>query len=445
MSNASEPITGRTADRKHVLIVGAGTFQLPLVQDSARDYAVSLAAPVISTRFEPYYEDSVICDVRDFQTILDFARGLDHPIDGVLTDATDIPVLTVARVANALGLVGIPEETARLFTDKSLMRQKMDELGIKTLPHKTVHSIDEARQVFAEIGGEVIIKPLDAQGSRGVQVCSTEEELIAKYAEAERWSSDVAGNGVLIEKLACGREFVVEGLALNHEFWNLCIGDTLYFDLEDSLSAKERTFPTTADDELRDRVLKLNEEIVTGFGLKHGITHSEFIMDGDDIYLIETAARGGGAFISSDLIPLSCGLDTSRFLLGVATGEIRTSEDVAALFGFSDVAELDSIALRPQKHCAYVGFYIPEGEVLSVEGAEEVRSLPYVHRTQIEGIENRVGTIIRDEHSDKTTRLLITLEADSRAQLEERMAHVRDTLKMEVRSPEGEIVGLIWS
>ena len=76
-----------------------------------------------------------------------------------------------------------------------------------------------------------------------------------------------------------------------YEFHNACIGDTLYFDLPDAFAAKSRIFPTVADDELRQRVLDLNTEIITGFGLKQGITHSEFIMDGDDIYLIETAAH----------------------------------------------------------------------------------------------------------------------------------------------------------
>ena len=55
-----------------------------------------------------------------------------------------------------------------------------------------------------------------------------------------------------------------------------------------------------------------------------------------------------------------------------------------------------------------------------------------------------MGTTIHDAHSDKTTRLLITLEADSRTQLEERMAYIRETLRMNVRTPNGAIAGLIW-
>ncbi|MDO4533358.1 MAG: ATP-grasp domain-containing protein, partial [Coriobacteriia bacterium] len=303
----------------------------------------------------------------------------------------------------------------------------------------------EAIDAFDAIPGDVIIKPVDSQGSRGVQVCRTKEELVEKYPEAARWSSAESKGSVLIEKyIGGGREFVVEGLAFDDDFWNLCIGDTFYFDIDDSLSAKERTFPTIANDELRDRVLKLNEQIIRGFGLKQGITHSEFIMDGDDIYLLETAARGGGAFISSDLIPLSCGLDTAKYLVGIATGTVKSVGDIVEMMGLASADELDTIALNPLQHCCYVAFYIPAGTVLSVQGADEVRSLPYVHRTQIEHLEDLVGATLTSENTDKTSRYLVTISAPDRGTLEERMQFVRNTIKMDIQTPEGDIVGLIW-
>lgn len=123
-------------------------------------------------------------------------------------------------------------------------------------------------------------------------------------------------------------------------FRNLICGDTHYFDLPDAFAAKSRIFPTTAETELAERVCALNTRIITGFGLKQGITHSEFIMDGDQIYLMETAARGGGVYISSDLIHLSTGLCTEDFLLDIAEGvcaEVRSccpSSACAAIWPF---------------------------------------------------------------------------------------------------------------
>lgn len=407
-------------NKKNILIIGAGDFQLPLVQRASLSYNVLLAAPVVSDVFKPYIADALLIDVRDKEGILAYAR--EKSICGVITDQTDIAVRSVAYVAENLGLPGIGYETGCLFTDKSLMRKRMAELGIKLLPNRTVSSFDEALAYYREIGGNVIIKPLDTQGSRGVQICRSEEELEAKYAEAARWSSN---HNVLIERFATGREFLVEGLSLDYEFRNLCIGDTLYFDLPDAFAAKSRIFPTEADDGLRQRVLDLNTRIITGFGLKQGLTHSEYIMDGDDIYLIETAARGGGVFISSDLIHYSCGLDTEGFLLDIATGQQKGLPPI-----------------KPQQCvCGYLAFYIPVGKVVRVSGVREVQELPFVHRNQLDklhvGIENKEG------HTDKTSRLALIISAPDRETFKERAALVRSMLQVETETENG-ILPLIW-
>ena len=404
----------------NILIIGAGDFQLPLVQRASLSYNVLLAAPVVSDIFKPYIKDAFLVDVRDKEQILDYARK--NRICGVITDQTDIAVRSVAYVAEQMGLPGIGYETGCLFTDKSRMRARMAELGIKLLPNRTVASLEEAEAYYSEIGGSVIIKPLDTQGSRGVQVCRSASELASKYEEAARWSSN---HNVLIERFATGREFVVEGLALDYAFRNLCIGDTLYFDLPDAFAAKSRIFPTVADDALRQRVLDLNTEIITGFGLRQGITHSEFIMDGDDIYLIETAARGGGVFISSDLIHLSCGLDTEGFLLDIASGRQKGLPEI-----------------RPQQCvCGYLAFYIPVGKVVSVRGVREVQALPFVHRNQLDKL--RVGMENREGHTDKTSRLALILSAPDRASFEERASLVRSMLQVETETDSG-IMPLIW-
>ena len=432
------------ASRKKLLVIGAGDFQLALVKRAALMCDVLLAAPVIGKPFEPYITDALYCDVRDFDRILEFAQGanrFDKPVDGVITDETDIPVLTVARVAEAMGLPGIGPDTARLFTNKALMRTKMEELGLKVLPHKTVRSLEEAVDAFKEIGTTVIIKPLDAQGSRGVKRCSNVQEIVDYYNEAARWSTS---HRVMVEQCATGREFVVEGLALDYEYQNLCIGDTIYFKTVESLSAKERTFPTVADDALRDRVLELNTKIITGFGLKQGITHSEFVMEGDDIYLIETAARGGGAFISSDLIPFSCGLVSEDLLVRMALGEVKTYDDLRQLRVLDYMPNGEEPALHPRQHCGYLAFYIPMGVVEAVRGVKEVLALPYIGNTQIEGLENLVGADYSQGHSDKTSRFLVTFHADTREELERRMAHIRSTIEVDVREPDGTLTGLIW-
>lgn len=420
--------TDQTRPRKKILIIGAGDFQLPLVQQAAKTCQVLLAAPVISEAFDPYISDRLIVDVRDESAILAFAR--EHKIDGVITDQTDIAVRSVAYVAEKMGLPGIGYETGLLFTDKSRMRKRLSELGLPLLANRTVSSVEDAIAFYRELGGtktsssvRVIIKPLDTQGSRGVQVCASEQEIRDKYDEAARWSGS---HEVIVEHFATGREFVVESLVLDHQYRTLCIGDTLYFDIPDAFAAKSRIFPTTADQALRQKVLDLDEKIITGFGLTQGITHSEYIMEGDEVYLIETAARGGGVFISSDLISLSSGLHTEQFLIDIALGQQK---------------EMPRI-LPQQCFCGYMAFYLPVGRVIRADGIEGVLAFPFVHRTQLGklhvGIENHEGA------TDKTSRLALIVSGDTREELMQHMAQVRSTLQIEVEAPDGSIRQPIW-
>lgn len=420
--------TDQTRPRKKILIIGAGDFQLPLVQQAAKTCQVLLAAPVISEAFDPYISDRLIVDVRDESAILAFAR--EHKIDGVITDQTDIAVRSVAYVAEKMGLPGIGYETGLLFTDKSRMRKRLAELGLPLLANRTVSSVEDAIAFYRELGGtktsssvRVIIKPLDTQGSRGVQVCASEQEIRDKYDEAARWSGS---HEVIVEHFATGREFVVESLVLDHQYRTLCIGDTLYFDIPDAFAAKSRIFPTTADQALRQKVLDLDEKIITGFGLTQGITHSEYIMEGDEVYLIETAARGGGVFISSDLISLSSGLHTEQFLIDIALGQQK---------------EMPRI-LPQQCFCGYMAFYLPVGRVIRADGIEDVLAFPFVHRTQLGklhvGIENHEGA------TDKTSRLALIVSGDTREELMQHMAQVRSTLQIEVEAPDGSIRQPIW-
>lgn len=416
--------------RNKLLIIGAGDFQLPLVQRASETCDVLLAAPVISSAFDPWITERLITDVRDERAVLSFAQK--NNIDGVITDQTDIAVRSVAYVAEKMGLPGIGYETGLLFTDKSRMRARLEELGIRTLPNRTVSSVEEAVAFYQELSSginpltssvKVIIKPLDTQGSRGVQTCSDEQEIRDKYAEAARWSGN---HQVIVEQFATGREFVVESLVLDYEYHTLCIGDTLYFDIPDAFAAKSRIFPTTADGALRDKVLSLDEKIIRGFGLRQGITHSEYIMEGDEVYLIETAARGGGVFISSDLIHLSSGLDTEQFLVNIALGQQNSLP-----------------VIHPQlQYCGYMAFYLPVGRVIRADGIAEVCSLPFVHRNQLDKL--RVGMENLEGATDKTSRLAVIVSGNDRGTLEDHMRQVRDTLNIEIRTPDGTVRGPIW-
>lgn len=409
-------------DKKRIMILGASDLQIPLIERAkARDLFVVVVSPNKNEKGKQIADIGIEADVRDKTYVCEKAKALD--INGIITDQTDIAVRSVAYVAECLNLPGIGYEKAVLFTDKYLMREKCKELGIKTLDYQLVDNIKDAKSFLVKLGGQAIIKPVDSQGSRGVTFIDSENKLIETFEETLHYSS--CGK-VIIEQVAHGREFVVEGLAFNGAFTNLIIGDTYYFDIPDVFSATKRVFPSSASRKLQSEVLELNKKIITGFGLKQGITHSEFIMDGKDIYLIETAARGGGVFISSDLISLSTGLCTEDFLIDICLG---TCNGMPAL-------EKDKCS------CCYLAFYLPQGKVVKCDCIDNVLSLPFTHRNNLNNI--KVGLETKPFH-DKTARFNIIISGHDKIELKKNIASVKKLLNnIKIKTSEGALKTPIW-
>ncbi len=402
---------------KKIMILGAGVYQFPLIKYASK-YTVVLVAPVITEEFLKLADTVYYCDLRDMETILKIA--MDENIDGIITDQTDIPVRTMAYVAEKMGLPGNSYETACIFTDKNKMRERIKELGLPYIPYENVKNIDDAIIAAEKIGYPIIIKPVDNQGSRGVFRIDNILDLKEKFDASIGNSSK---KEVLVEKYIEGKEAVVEGLVYNNKYRSLICGDTIYFDMENVFAAKKRLFPSRLSEKIKDKILDLNKKIIEGFGLKQGITHSEFIICGEDVYLIETAARGGGVFISSDLIPLRTGLCTEEFLLDISLGN-------KPKINIKDT----------NKVCCYIAFFLPCGTVTKIEGVEKVFKMPFVHNNLLNNLKIGLKT---SAATDKTTRFSIIVSADNYDELDYNIDMIKSTLNVEVQTIKG-TEGIIW-
>lgn len=408
--------------KKTFMVLGASILQIPLIlQAKKMGYAPVVVSPFKNDPGFRHAAHAVYTDVRDEETILAQARKFN--ISGITTDQTDLPVPTAAYVAEKMGLPGIGCSTARLFTDKFLMREKCKTLGLKTAEYRVARTPAEALAAFDAINADVIVKPVDSQGSRGISKITHRGDVGKKFTEAAAFSHSKA---VLVEQYITGREFVVEAMACDHEFYNLACGDSYYFSIPDTFAPSSRVFPSVANNSTTSRVLAANRIIIADFGLKNGITHSEYIMDGNgDIYLVETAARGGGVFISSDIIPLLTGINTEEYLIHIAAGTL----------GNAPAVKKTGLA------CCYIACVLPEGEVISVKGVEEIQSLPYIRGNNLDTIRPGMKT---KPFTDKTSRYFAIAFADDHEQLSKRMAKIIKTLQVEIKTDNG-IEPPIWA
>ena len=407
---------------RNILVLGAGALQVPLI-NRVKEKGFN---PVVVSLYkdEPgmqIVKDTVIADFVDKELMLQYAEQ--YKIAGIVTDQTDLPVRTIAYVSEKMGLPGIGYETACLFTDKFLMREKCRQLGIATLEYKLVGSHNEAREFFVNLAKPVVIKPLHNQGSKGVCKVSTIVELEDKYHEAERYSQ---GDKILLEEFVEGEdELVIEGVVLGGRCDNLVCGDTHYFNIPDAFSARQRIFPSVKNQDIVQNAFSLNKRIIEGFGLSRGLTHGEYIISKGQVYLIEIAARGGGVYISSDIVPLMTGFDTTSFIIDIATKW--------------DVAQ--PVISDTGKVVCYIAFFLPEGTVQSVTGIDEVVARPFIHHHNLNHL--TIGMKV-SKNTDKTSRFYMVMDADSTELLDARINWVKHTINVVVITDHNTKEGIIW-
>ncbi len=90
-------------------------------------------------------DDGILASTHDVEATVAAAQRYYRtvrPIDGVMCIASDVPV-TVASVAAALDLPGIPLEAARLSTDKLAMKLKFAADGMPVPWFSPVQSLDQ--------------------------------------------------------------------------------------------------------------------------------------------------------------------------------------------------------------------------------------------------------------------------------------------------------------
>lgn len=405
----------------NILVFGAGALQVPLIECVKRrgfnPIVVSLNPEEPGMRI---VQDKIVDDFCDEQKMLEYA--IRYNVKGVVTDQTDLPVRSIAYVCDKIGLPSIGYETACLFTDKFRMREKCRELGIKTLRYQLVSTMEAATSFFASINSPVILKPINNQGSKGVYRVSNLQELKEKFSLAQKYSRN---EPILIEEFVEGQELVVEGISVDGFVDNLICGDTFYFNIPDVFSARQRIFPSQKNAEIVKKTLDLNKKIINGFSLNRGITHAEYIIKDGDIYLIEIAARGGGVYISSDIIPLMTGFDTTSFIIDIATKQYVERP----------------IICKKSKIVCYVAFFLPEGTITSISGVDEVVALPYVYHNNLEHLV--VGKKIK-ENTDKTSRFFMVLAAESTEDMDSYIGWIKKKLKVVVTNDAEEQNAIIW-
>lgn len=410
---------------KKIIILGAGLGQQPLLQ-ICRKYGFQIIVIAPQRANSPCFELAdkfYYGDVKDKNLILGIARK--EKVVAVLSDQLDVATQSCGFVAENLNLIGNSYLCSQLFSNKQLMHEFASKKGIKVAKNYKTDKLFDALEFIKQIQYPVVIKPVDSDASRGVYKVYSNDELVAHFDNAKKFSSD---GTVLVEEFIEGQEYVVDGFAWDGKYQTLAIGKCFNFNIYGKCISKRRIFKSAALElsDIEKRIIKINQEIVHLFSPKIASTQGEYIYDPyrNEIYFNEIAARGGGCFVSSHLVPYASGVDVNDLLVKYISGQFHR-QAIKLKAGYS----------------AYTCFLLPSGIIKSIEGIDSVRSLSSIKDMFISNIKEGMVT---SEIRDKSSRYGPFIMASSRLEnILDDIKSIKDNFKICIQSDDI-VKGIIW-
>lgn len=301
---------------KKLLILGGGQMQVPIIQ-----CANALGIHTIVADMDPQVpglliaKEQLVVSTMDTDKLMDYCRQ--HSIDGVLT-TSDAPVNVVAAIGKEVGLPAMSAETARLCTNKYLQRECLRTHGIKT-PRYCIVNYGDCLDDLRDMSFPLIVKPVDSSASRGVTRVKNAEQL----REAIRFANTQSrSHTVIIEEFIEGQEFSVESFSQNGETHIIAITQKKTIGEEYGCFVEDTHIqPAMISNEVAEIIKAEVLAATKALGADNCPNHTEVKVNGDGAFIIESACRLGGDYITSDLVPLSTGVNMLENLIRVSIGE----------------------------------------------------------------------------------------------------------------------------
>lgn len=302
---------------KKVLILGGGQMQVPIIQCANEMGLYTIVADMdVNAPGLIEAKELLLISTMDMDALMTYVQH--HPIDGILT-TSDAPVNVVAAVGEKFHLPAMSIETARLCTNKYLQRECLKNHGIKTPLYLIVKNGDCPKELMDNALFPLIVKPVDSSASRGVQKVENVEELKSAIQEAD---SNSRSHTVIIEEFIEGQEFSVESFSQNGETHIIAITQKQTIGEEYGCFVEDTHIePAMISEDVKHLIVAEVLAATKALGTNNCPNHTEVKVNADGAFIIESACRLGGDYITSDLVPLSTGVNMMEDLIRVSIGE----------------------------------------------------------------------------------------------------------------------------
>lgn len=342
---------------KSILILGASLMQGPAIRIAkAKGYRVYAADGNPDAVHARYADVFLHIDLKDKEALAKAAGDIEG-LQGVFTAGTDFSA-SVAWVAEALGLPGLPYQVALDASDKARMRERL-RLGGVPVPAFAFGTIaDDPLILSAGLAPlPLVVKPVDNMGARGCRLARSEPEL--KEAWADAIANSRSGRAIIEDYLE-GPEFSIDALITEGQVTLRGIADRFVV-FEPFFVEMGHTMPSAYGQEVIDELVAVFKAGVQALGIRNGAAKGDIKYTRQGAFVGEIAARLSGGYMSGWTYPYSSGIEVTAEAIDIACG-IKPALSEAA-----------------QKHvCSERAWISIPGRVDRVYGLEEARGRAYV-------------------------------------------------------------------
>lgn len=375
---------------KTLLIIGAGAEQVAAYEIAKRRNLIVVGSDIDPNAPGLKLADfSIHASTRDVsQTLLEVKKfSKVHPIDGVMTIANDVP-LTVAKVADMLGIKSIGIPAAINASDKYLMKKCFQKNNVACPTFKKINSLDDLIQFMQKTpkNKEYVLKPIDGRGARGVLLINKKIDLEWAFNES---MSNGSKNFLILEEFIKGKQFSTESFLKNGKCYTAAIGERNYKDIQ-------RYAPYIIEDGgdinnnqkrlLLDKIDTLVLDGAKAMGINEGIIKGDIVLDKNgNPQIIELAARLSGGWFASHQIPAATNINL-----------------ISSVISYSLNEEIDCKDLIPSaKNAISIRYWYPNpGIIKEISGIRKLESIPGLIKY---GFFNQIGDVQKEikMHSDR--------------------------------------------
>jgi biotin carboxylase len=316
-------------------------------------------------------------------------------IDGVLCVAADAPV-TAATVAQRLRIPGLPVHVAELACDKLAMKKAFRSAGVNVPWFAEVSTPQELQRIAIERGRDLVIKPVDSRGSRGVQRIAKVEDLGAAFMLARSHSPT---ERVMVEQYLEGPQVSTESIVMGGRCFTPGFSDRNYEYLEKYAPffiENGGDLPSHLPQNIQDKVKDLVARAASALGVTDGTVKGDIVVHKGEAYVIELATRLSGGFFCTREIPLNTGVDFIGAAIKVALGEAVSEDELTPKF----------------QHAVIQRYAFPKaGIVTAINGEAQARAVPGIAEVVVTA---RLGDVIPPAGDKRPSAAMVLATAATR-------------------------------